>query len=181
MNNNLKDIINSCPFTTEYSRFEQQHFMEPAAAGYPRYVIGLVNRYRKVSSDIDQETRTFEKQVLLEEKTKIENILASQDPDELGNAINNWENVEPEYWADMLGKISAIEILTKGKVSYDTMLKMAKLPEDLYIKATQICVKLANAINQKTIEAEEEIGVEPPIYDVESDITPKKLFLKKTK
>jgi hypothetical protein len=39
------------------------------------------------------------------------------------------------------------------------MTKMVKLPEDLYVKSTQICVTLANKIKQATIEAEQEIGI----------------------
>jgi len=33
------------------------------------------------------------------------------------------------------------------------------LPEEGYVKATQLCVKLANAIKQATIKAEEDIGI----------------------
>lgn len=183
MNDKLENIINSCPYTTEFSKFEQENFLSPARPGYPRYIIGLINRYRKLVSDIDQEDRTFEKSCLLEEKAKIENILSEQDLDILQNAVENWEQVEAEYWADTLGKIAAIEILTYGKTTYDTMLKMAKLPEDLYINATQICVRLANKIKETTIMAEQQIGIgtELPEYFTEQSPAPKKLFLKKTK
>ena len=36
---------------------------------------------------------------------------------------------------------------------------MVKLPEANYVKATQICVKLANTIKQATESAEKEVGV----------------------
>lgn len=183
MNDKLEDIINSCPYTTEFGKFEQENFLSPASAGYPRYIIGLINRYRKLASDIDQETRSFEKHYLLEEKSKIEKILADQDLNTLQNAVENWEQVEADYWADTLGKIAAIEILTYGKTSYDTMLKMVKLPEDLYIKATQVCVKLANKIKDTTMAAEQQIGLntDEDMYVPDQEQQPKKLFLKKTK
>jgi hypothetical protein len=179
----LQEIINSCPYSTEFGKFEQENFLSPAAPGYPRYIIGLINRHRKIVSDLEQETRTFERNCLQEEKSKIEEILSQQDPVRLQNAIDNWEKVESEYWVDTLGKMSAIEILTHGKVTYETMMKLAKLPEDMYIKSTQICVKLANKIKETTVVAEEAIGVlnqEPATLKVNPSV-PKKLFLKKTK
>lgn len=186
MNNNLEDIINSCPFTTEFSKFEQDSFLAPSSAGYPRYMIDLINRYRKIQSDLESETRTFERNVLVEEKQKIEKILSEQDSTRLKNAVANWETVESEYWVDTLGKLAAIEILTYGKPTYETMMKMAKLPEEFYIKATQICVKLANAIKETTVKAETDVGViteESPISTFSTDLTPvpNKLILKKIK
>jgi hypothetical protein len=69
------------------------------------------------------------------------------------------------------------------------MTKMVKLPEDLYIKATQICVTLANKIKEATIKAEQEIGVSDEEYYADpsvglpkdSNATPSKLVLKKIK
>lgn len=182
MDNNLKNLLESCPFTVEFSKFEQESFGAVSSAGYPRYIISLINRYRKLDSDLEKEDRTFERNVLLAEKQKIEEILADQDIEKMNNAVANWEKVEADYWADTLGKVAAIEILTNGKLTYDTMMKMAKLPESLYIKSSQICVQLANTIKQKTVEAEEAIGLmteEAPVQTTAP--APKKLFLKKTK
>jgi len=179
----LQEIINSCPYTTEFGKFEQENFLSPSTPGYPRYVIGLINRYRKIESDFEHETRNFEKSVLIEEKQQIEEILTNQDPEKLKNAIANWQKVETDYWVDTLGKIAAIEILTHGKVTYETMMKLAKLPEDMYIKSTQICVRLANKIKETTVTAEESIGVlgqEATTLKIDTAV-PKKLFLKKTK
>jgi hypothetical protein len=65
---------------------------------------------------------------------------------------------------------------------------MAKLPEDLYIKSTQICVKLANAIKEATVQAEEEIGIgqeedypDAGLPSNDSGDTPSTLILKKIK
>jgi hypothetical protein len=64
----------------------------------------------------------------------------------------------------------------------ETMTKMVKLPDDAYIKATQICVKLANAIKEATIMAEQEIGINADeANDLTSPTEPKKLKLKKVK
>jgi hypothetical protein len=60
------------------------------------------------------------------------------------------------------------------------MNQMVKLPEDAYITATQICVKLANAVKQATVNAEEAIGVYAP-EETEPSNGPRKLMLKKVK
>ena len=63
------------------------------------------------------------------------------------------------------------------------MSKMVKLPEDMYIKVTQICVRLANTIKETTVRAEEEIGViQQPRDDVPASTAesgPRKINLKK--
>jgi hypothetical protein len=66
----------------------------------------------------------------------------------------------------------------------ETMTKMVKLPESAYIKATQICVKLANAIKEATVMAEQEVGIDigPGAGpDPEPPTQPKKLKLRKVK
>jgi hypothetical protein len=88
--------------------------------------------------------------------------LQEQNPNTLKSSVLNWEMMEKEYWINTLGKQAAIEILTVGKPSVETMNKMVRLPEDSYIKATQICVKLANAIKSTTVAAETQIGINVP-------------------
>jgi hypothetical protein len=114
---------------------------------------------------------------LLSEKEILTKFLDSQDPTALTNSIEHWEDAEKDYWVNSLGKQAAIEILTAGKPSVETMTKMVKLPEELYIKSTQICVRLANAIKAATTAAEMEIG----FADETEPTSPKKLLLKKVK
>lgn len=183
MNDNLKSLIDACPFTVNYGEFEQESFGSFSSPGYARHVIGLINQLRKIESDLNHESKRFERSVLMEEKNKIIAILEKQDPAKLKNAVTNWEQSEPDYWADTLGKMAAIEILSHGKPTYETMMKMAKLPEDLYVKSTQICVRLANTIKDATVKAEMEIGVTPEPFDSsQDDAAPtKKILLKKVK
>lgn len=183
MNDNLKNLIESCPFTVNYGEFEQESFGSFSSPGYARHVIGLINQLRKIESDLNHESRRFERSVLIEEKEKIIKLLEKQDAAKLKNAVTNWQQSEPDYWADTLGKMAAIEILSHGQTTYNTMMKMAKLPEDLYVKATQICVRLANTIKETTVKAEMEIGVTAePIDAPYDDAAPtKKILLKKVK
>lgn len=176
--NKLQAIFDLCPHYNQ-SEFELTNFSVSTGASYPRFIIDTINRIRKIVSDLETEKRTFERSVLLEEKQHLENYLNKQDVSKMELALKNWQGVEQEYWVNYLGKIAAIEILTFGKPSLDTMDKMVKLPEDAYITATQICVRLANAVRDATVKAEEAVGV---FKAEEADpSSPKKLVLKKVK
>jgi len=190
----LEKLFEICPYTS-LSNFERAHFDLQPGPGYSRHIMTVINRIRKIDSDLESETRKFERNCLLEEKQKLENYLEAQDEQEMTAALHSWEMTERDYWADHLGKIAALEILTFGKPRYETMTKMAKLPEDLYAKSTQICVKLANTIKRATFEAEEMIGISQNFNDetLSSQLAkmdhpeppappePKKLLLKKIK
>lgn len=182
-------LFESCPYYVQ-SEFEIENFNSQIGSAYSRFIIDTINKVRKINSDLEIETRTFEKKCLEEEKTKLLQILDQQDIDKLTNAVNNWQSAEKDYWVNFLGKQAAIELLTFGRPTVETMGKMVKLPEELYIKATQICVQLANAIKSATTSAEEEIGVvntatNTPQANTNTaptvSATPKKLLLKKIK
>lgn len=154
----LDKLLKTCPYPV-FSDFERENFQNETGASLSRYAIDTVNRIRKIDSDLETETRTFEKNCLQEERNKLVKFLKGQDFKEIEDAITNWEFVEQEYWTQFLGKKAALELLTFGKTTFETMSLMVKLPEANYIKATQICVKLANTIKQATEAAEKEIGV----------------------
>jgi hypothetical protein len=187
MNEQLKKLNEICPYNL-LSEFERESFQAQSGVSNVRYIIEVVNRIRKIDSDLLTETRHFETMCLQEEKTKLENFLLTQDIEELEAKVANWEMLERQHWAEYLGKIAAIELLTYGKASVDTMTKMVKLPEDLYIKSTQICVTLANKIKEATVRAEQEIGIgdEEEEYansglPTTNETTPTTLVLKKIK
>ena len=157
-NKQLEKLFSLCPFNLT-SEFETTSFVELTGAARARYIIFVINRIRKIDSDLEQENRTFEKNCLTEEKNSLIEFLTKQPQNELMSVLSNWQITEEEYWTDYLGKIAAIELLTIGKPSIETMTKMVKLPEDAYVKATKICVELANAIKTATVTAEQEIGI----------------------
>jgi hypothetical protein len=172
-----------CPYNLT-SEFERENFDGQSGISRPRYIVSVINRIRKIDSDLELEQRTFETNCLLEEKEYLINFIKDQPESEVSSTLKNWQMTEEEYWIDNLGKIAAIELLTIGKPSLETMTKMVKLPEDAYIKSTQICVKLANAIKEATMTAEREIGIDSSV-SADADQTPptepKKLKLKKVK
>lgn len=155
----LDSVFKSCPFST-LSKFELENFQTQSGAGSARNLIEIVNRIRKIDSDLTASgIGEFDRCKLSEERDILDKYLRTMDPDQLTETIANWESSEREYWVNSLGKQAAIEILTVGRPSFETMSKMVRLPEDLYVKATQICVRLANAIRETTTSAEEQVGV----------------------
>jgi hypothetical protein len=179
----MEQFYSLCPYNLT-SEFERENFDGQSGISRPRYIVSVVNRIRKIDSDLEQENRTFETNCLLEEKDYLINFIKDLPESEVSSTLKNWQITEEEYWIDNLGKIAAIELLTIGKPSLETMTKMVKLPEDAYIKATQICVKLANAIKEATMTAEKEIGIDssaPVDADHTPPTEPKKLKLKKVK
>ncbi len=157
----LAEAFDKCPYPIP-SRFEFDNFKSQTGTGFSRHIVDTINRVRKIDSDIEQTTGSFELECLNAERTMLLNYLQEQNPNALKSSVLNWEMMEKEYWINTLGKQAAIEILTVGKPSVETMNKMVRLPEDSYIKATQICVKLANAIKATTVAAETQIGVVVP-------------------
>lgn len=176
--NKLQSLFDICPYST-MSSFEQEHFINSVDYSKPRKFIEIINRIRKIDSDLIDEHRLYEKNLLNEEKKKLIEFLNSKNYDEVVDTIKNWELTERDYWVDYLGKTAALEILSQGRISLETMTLMVRLPEDLYIKSTQICVKLANNIRQATVHAEELIGLVSE-DSAETD-TKKTLLLKKVK
>jgi len=185
---NLNKLFELCPFNP-VSTFEQDNFESQTGAGYPRYLIEVLNKIRKIDSELSHAAKAFERSCLVEERERLIALLDAQDFNQLKDALASWQDSDEDYWIEQLGKIAAIEIIANGKPSVETMTKMAKLPEDAYIKATQLCVKLANAIKAKTTQAEEEIGISPGddsvddrAYNMQDPNQPvKKILLKKVK
>ncbi len=181
--NKLQAAFDACPYST-ISKFEQENFSNETGAAKSRAVIEAINRIRKIESDLETETRKFEQAALEEEKSLLEAKLETIGENELIELINSREDVEQDYWINQLGKQAAIEVLTTGKPSIETMTKMVKLPEDAYVRATQLCVRLANTIKAATVRAEEAIGIMQAQESTESEQavnTPTKLSLKKVK
>jgi hypothetical protein len=180
----LEQLFALCPFNST-SEFERQNFIELTGVARARYIVSVINRIRKIDSDLELEQRTFEKNCLLEEREYLVKFIKNEPQNEISSILTNWQITEEEYWIDYLGKIAAIELLTIGKPSLETMTKMVKLPESAYIKATQICVKLANAIKEATVMAEQDIGIDANDPAAETDSSPlsqpKRLKLKKVK
>jgi len=184
--NQHEALFAKCPYPVQ-SKFEHDTFTAQSGIGYARYAISVVNKIRKLESDLMTTLTAFEADCTKAELVQLYAWLDAQDSAVLNSAVDNWEHVEKDYWINLLGKQAAIELLTLGRTSLETMNKMVRLPEDGYVKATQICVRLANTIKTTTQDAETKVGIKQAPSNEENNSTPeektstKKLNLKKFK
>lgn len=156
-NNRHQKLFDAAPYIIP-SAFELETFnATEGSAGFARRVIEVVNKIRELESQVTG--TSYEKQSVEANIQVLKNWLDGFDPAKLANVVAKWEDSESSYWVDALGKKAAIEIISENKISKDTMEKMTMLPEQDYIRATQLCVKLANAIKAATVKAEEDIGI----------------------
>lgn len=82
------------------------------------------------------------------------------------SALAEYERQEHDYWANYLGRQAALEILTIGRTSKDTMEKMASLPVESFEDAVSICVRFANLVKDTTAVVESSTGVVPSGSDL---------------
>lgn len=154
----MSKVFDICPFPGE-SKFEQEYFANKSGVAYSRFIVETINRVRQIDSDLNEKNSIFSSNTLTAERNRLMTFLEEEGADNIESAVLNFEELEKQYWVSTLGKRAAVEILSAGKISVETMDKMIRLPEDLYIKATQICVKLANAVDATTRQAEEDVGI----------------------
>lgn len=109
----------------------------------PGEIIRLSRSMQKVRKKYDQLVAWFQ----------------SIDPSEVLRIANEFDSQESDYWANHLGRAAAIELLTLGKTSKDTMDKMASLPVDAFEASVKICVRYADLIKQTTEGAEKSLGL----------------------
>lgn len=178
--NKHEALFAKCPYPIQ-SKFELETFTAQTGIGYARYAISVVNKIRKLQSDLKTTVAEFESECIKAEIAQLYSWLDSQDEMALNSSVENWENVEKDYWVNLLGKQAAIELLTIGRTSTETMNKMVRLPEDGYVKATQICVRLANTIKTTTQDAETKVGISHTNTTPEETVSPTKINLKKVK
>lgn len=81
------------------------------------------------------------------------------DPEMRMAILSQYEEQETEYWTNYLGRQAAIELLTIGRSSKDTMDRMANLPVEAYEEAVRICIRFAAMIKETTATVEQNMGI----------------------
>lgn len=73
--------------------------------------------------------------------------------------LAEYERQEHDYWSNYLGRQAALEILTTGRTSKETMEKMASLPIESFEDAVSICIRFANLVKDTTAVVESSTGI----------------------
>jgi hypothetical protein len=77
--------------------------------------------------------------------------------EEMEETASGFEHGEPEHWAGVMGRKSAVEILADDKVGIATMQQMTLLPLPDYRRAVQITSQFAEFIKSTTAKAEQQL------------------------
>lgn len=88
---------------------------------------------------------------------QIDKWLSNHTEEELSDTASGFEHGEPEHWAGVMGRQSALEILADDKVSMETMKRMTLLPLPDYRRAVQITSQYAEFIKSTTAKAEQQL------------------------
>jgi hypothetical protein len=78
------------------------------------------------------------------------------------NTLSELTNADSErmYWIDRLAKRSAVELLSTGKVSADTMFKMACMTTEDFSECVKRATILADRLNKTTQGAEQSVNLD---------------------
>jgi hypothetical protein len=144
------------------TKFEYTTFV---LGGYPT----VASKYQKIQNDIEAEAtkgffRKNKKQLQLLESVK-KDFRETYTDEELDFSDIKQEQ---EFWVKKLAKQSAVELLSQGKVSSDTMFKVSCLDNDNFVQCIKETTKLSTHLNHIVQEAEK--TVEP------DDIVPEELM-----
>lgn len=150
-------------FSTLQSKYEFNNFFIEAVPTPARSLILLMEKIENLHVEISTLTefnvngknvreitaKIKQLNMLLEWYNNVEN------PEEI---LMNFEKEEPKYWAYVLGRDAAIEILSRGVTSKETLNKMSLLPLQDFEEAVRICTKFANMIKNITESVEGEFA-----------------------
>ena len=137
---NTLDPLIDIPVTQYY--FDT--FIVGAHHSVPHLVADLTKRKDTATFYIEKDIPFYKKMELEKLCKMIDSYLSTIDP----NAALGIEDAEPAYWIHRLGRQSALEISTYGRIRPDTMNLLLCLEEDHYVAAMSIAGKLASKIQE---------------------------------
>lgn len=91
---------------------------------------------------------------LTQKLTQVNGWLDDQDVDQCKDAASKFEDHESEYWADLIGRAGAIDLLAIGRTKPDTMQKMSQLPLADFKRTVMVISQMANFLKDTTQQAE---------------------------
>jgi hypothetical protein len=148
----ILDPLIDIPVTQYY--FET--FIIGAHHSVPHLIADLLKRKDIASFYIEKDIPDSKKADLIKLKTMINAKLLSIDQTDLDHI----EDAEPAYWVHRLGRQSALEISTYGRIRPETMDLLMCMEEDQYLAAMSIAGRLASKIQQL---GEQALSTQSPI------------------
>lgn len=148
--------------STGHSKFEFEAFVLEAYPTPARQLVAVMKRIEEIYSTIEsmstlstlENDHNYRTLTELQNELKILSDWYNERPNK-EEILKRFDAEEPEYWAYVLGRMAAIEVLSLGKTSKETMNKMSHLPEKQYETAVQTCVRYTTLISSITENVEQ--------------------------
>jgi len=129
---------------------------------YTTFVLGEhphpLAQYRQITHDLALAGRFFRGN---KENVKVlKKVLAEWNQRNTLSELTSNDDSERMYWIDRLAKRSAVELLSTGKVSSDTMFKMTCLSTESFAECVKRATILADQLNKTTQGAEQSVNLD---------------------
>jgi hypothetical protein len=144
--NQIKNLISKSNVTT--NKWELDNIVWWDRTTNPESLIRFVNRIQELT---EQKTLTAEE---TKELQYLSELLDELEQDECDELLNRTEEQSKDAFIEDLARTSAIEILTGGKISYETMNTACKLSPSDFIMCAKRTQDLLNAIQGLVIKGE---------------------------
>jgi hypothetical protein len=164
----ISDILNR--FHLGPTPYELENFFIDSFSSRPRQLVAVLERLEELycqqlelanaislsEDEISPIRLQRQLQKITNEYNRLQDWYNNQNIDEgeLQYFIDTYEGDDLNYWVTHLGRLAAIEIITYGKVKFETMDKMSLLPASDFEEAVRICNRYANLIRSTTAAVE---------------------------
>lgn len=139
------------------TRWEFINFIiEPYGEFRGRAVLAVLARLREIDS---LRANTVEQTILSDleaEADQLNNWIDQYSQEEIEKLLATVEENEEGYWAQRLGREAAVDLLSQGRVSKETMSRAVLLSEDAYRVFAETCGSIAHVVNSISQEVERE-------------------------
>lgn len=148
---NFSKLLNTV--STNQSNYEFTHFFLEKYPTPARQLVAVIEQVENLKKQLP--INSDKKITIQREIDMLTTWLNSVDNKQ--EILDNYENEESEYWAHVLGREAAIEIISIGKTSKETMTKMSLLPVEDFEESVRVCVRFATLIRETTNRVEKEL------------------------
>ena len=156
--NEITGSLNSLPLGL--SRFELTNFLLERHPTPARQLAEVMLEIERINGRLNRNQFDDDREYkMLEQRyDMLSEWYDSMSADERIAILSAYENEESAYWTNVLGRKAAIEILTAGKASFDTMDRMSLLSSEDFEQAVRICTRYARMIADLTQIAENTVS-----------------------
>lgn len=130
------------------SRWELDNIVWHERTTDPKTLLSFLERIKELRSlqDISEDDSR--------ELDILEGLADDLDPDECAELLSNEDDIAQQNFIEKLARVSAIEVLTNERVSFETMTTTCKLSPNDFILCAKRTQDLINAIHELVIQGE---------------------------